>query len=54
MILTDAQLEQFVGNGTKHERMLHTLIRSEAFACGIAPHEIDWDFRPARWGWRKG
>lgn len=46
MILTDDQLEKYVGNGADFERMLHALIRAEAFACGIAPHQIDWDFRP--------
>jgi hypothetical protein len=46
MILTNDQLDKYVGSGTEYERMLHALIRAEAFACGIAPHEIDWDFRP--------
>jgi hypothetical protein len=46
MILTNDQLDQYVGNGTEYEWLLHALIRSEAFACDIAPHQIDWDFRP--------
>lgn len=46
MILTNDQLDKYVGSGTEYERMLHALIRAEAFACGIAPHQIDWDFRP--------
>src|SRR5690349_4427261 len=46
MILTDAQLDQYVGNGGEYERLLHALIRAEAVACGLAPHTIDWDFRP--------
>jgi pyrroloquinoline quinone (PQQ) biosynthesis protein C len=46
MTLLDEQLDRYVGNGSEFERMLHALIHSEAFACGIPPHEIDWDFRP--------
>src|ERR1043166_2219545 len=46
MILTDDEFDKYVGNGSEFERMFHALIRAEAFASGIAPHEIDWDFRP--------
>lgn len=45
MFLQDDQLETYVGQGAEFEKMLHALIRAEAVACGIPPHEIDWDFR---------
>jgi hypothetical protein len=45
MFLEDDQLDRYVGKGAEFEKMLHALIRAEAVACGIPPHEIDWDFR---------
>jgi hypothetical protein len=45
MLVTDDLLGVFVGKGSAFESLLHSLIRAEAWACGIRPDMIDWDYR---------
>lgn len=45
MVVTDKNLDCFVGIGSAFEALIHSLIRAEALACGILPDQIDWDFR---------
>lgn len=45
MIVKDEDLNRFVGTGDDFEKMVHDLIRAEAWVCGIAPDQIDWDYR---------
>ncbi len=45
MIVKDEDLNRFVGKGDDFEKMIHDLIRAEAWACEIAPDQIDWDYR---------
>jgi hypothetical protein len=45
MLVTDDTLNVLVGAGHAFEAALHSLIRAEAWACGIAPDQIDWDYR---------
>ncbi len=45
MIIRDEELDGLVGKGQDFEKMIHGLIRAEAWACGIRPNQIDWDCR---------
>lgn len=45
MLITDDTLSILVGTGHAFEAALHSLIRAEAWACGISPDQIDWDYR---------
>ncbi len=45
MYITDEDLEKFVGDGSGFERLIHDLIRAEAWVCNIPQHQIDWDYR---------
>jgi hypothetical protein len=45
MLVTDDTMNVLVGAGHAFEAALHSLIRAEAWACGIAPDQIDWDYR---------
>jgi hypothetical protein len=45
MLITNELLNNFVGQGGPFEAMLHGLVRVEAWACGIRPDQIDWDYR---------
>jgi hypothetical protein len=45
MLVTDDQLDIFVGKGSAFEAILHSLIRAEAWACSIPQDQIDWDYR---------
>lgn len=45
MLVQDADLERFVGDGAAFETLLNCLVRAEAPLCGIAQHRIDWDYR---------
>ena len=48
MIIRDEDLNGFVGKGDDFERLIHSLIQAEAAACGIAPDQINWDYRSIR------
>ncbi|MCI0391568.1 MAG: hypothetical protein MOB07_22730 [Acidobacteria bacterium] len=45
MIIKDEDLNRIVGKGDDLERVIHDLIRAEAWVCGITPDQIDWDYR---------
>jgi hypothetical protein len=46
MNATSTDLDRaFRGNGTEFEAFVNDLVRASARACGISPHDIDWDSR---------
>ncbi len=45
MIVRNEDLNCFVGNADGFESLIHNLIRAEARICGIAPDQINWDYR---------
>lgn len=45
MLVADDLLGGFVGKGGAFESLLHSIIRAEAWACGIRPDMVDWDYR---------
>jgi len=45
MIVRDEHLNGLVCKGDDFEQMIHSLIRAEAWVCGIAPDQINWDYR---------
>lgn len=45
MIVRDEEFDRLMSNGADFEKVMESLIRAEAWACGIAPTLIDWDYR---------